>query len=92
MLACVYVRVHNVIGLDTVAGRVPSRNVGVDARINPVVIWDENREIINATAPSKFPSPAVLAERAIERRLAPIVTLTNFTRRRRVASNPRFRD
>lgn len=89
MLACVYVRVHNVIGLDTVAGRVPSRSVGVDARINPVVIWDENREI---TAPSKFPSPAVLAERAIERRLAPIVTLTNFTRRRRVASNPRFRD
>lgn len=32
MHACVYVRVHNVIGLDTVAGWVPSRSTGVDAR------------------------------------------------------------
>jgi len=53
MHACVYVRVHDMIELDTVA-ELSSEPASTRSRINPVVIWDENREIINATAPSKF--------------------------------------
>jgi len=78
-----YVRVYDVIELDTIA-EMSSESASTRSRINLVVIRDENRKIINATAPSKLrPSityKGVLAEREIEWL---IVTLTNFARRRR---------
>lgn len=80
MYAFMYVHVYDVIELDTIAEM--SFELASRSRINLVVIEDENRKIINATTPSKFPPPSILAEREIERRPALIVTLTNFARRR----------
>ena len=78
-----YVRVYDAIELDTIA-EMSSESASTRLRINLVVIGDENRKIINATAPSKLRPSAtykgVLAEREIEWL---IVTLTNFACRRR---------
>jgi len=69
MHAFMYVRVYDVIELDTIA-EMSSESASTRSRINLVVIRDENRKIINATAPSKLrPSityKGVLAEREIE--------------------------
>lgn len=79
---------HSVIELDTVAEfrvAATATTAPMRSRINPAVIWDENREIINATSPSKFPLPCRIGGKSDrETHPAPIVTLTNFTRRRRV--------
>lgn len=37
--------------------RATAAAASMRSRINLVVIWDENRKIINAMSPSKFPSP-----------------------------------
>ena len=68
MHAFMYVRVYDVIELDTIV-EMSSESASTRSRINLVVIRDENRKIINATPSKLRPSityKGVLAEREIE--------------------------